>query len=877
MGISCQKTTPGRFGFSLTGLVFLLALVIFLPAGCTEKETIDPRIGVIGEKSRLQRLDEALERMGQPFEVIGAVEPAALEKYDLVVLGRGAYADRQTGLADNYSALLDYVRSGGSLLVFGLEQRSYRKEFLPFEIRFAAEDPSGWGNVDFSEEIAAPDHPIFNLPHKLTYLAGLEESSRTAFTAPEWRILLAKDPRHPVFDHKLDRLDNSVGSIFEADYGSGHIFVCQPLIDLYYAEKTSIVPHPLEQGVLLFENVVEYMKSKSAGRNLPLVIAQASPNRGPPGKPVRFIARVGSGAKSPFSWSWDFGDGTQSSEPAAEHVYGRDGIYWATVTVTDSEGAVDRSACRVQIGPAKPMRWADYLVGMQMHRYYPDAGNVGLNYRTALMLSGMLDVYERTADPEIIDYIASFFHKRLINRWDSRPFKGNMQPSGDFVDIYSLMASGYRMYKITGEKIYLDMCREVWDQSLKVDSALPPGSLWSPWPWHGRKAIVDFTYFKAHMRALIWEQTGNTALLDEAAGQMILFTETFMDPSDSLFFMAVDLDRKEYFTSVDRPSGLNDSKWGRANGWIALALTELIARLPENHSERKRLVKIIRTFFTGLVHAQDPDTGLWALITDKLDYPGMWLETTSTSMFVYSLCRLVELGVLPEEPFTSTARRGYNGLQQRIKLGAFSYPYLSDCCQGTAPRIHLARWLQAHRHDNDYHALGPFLMAEEALWRLAPPDAAVIGTLRPGQSTLGIALNRAGFFFHQIPSLYTAVNLGSFSRIFVDKGAFERNDADLRAYARLLPEFARSGGTVVYFSQEDTQGLLQALPPGIDFKPGADGKPLVRHDRTWEKVPWDENPDHYFIEKSHGRGKVIFCPGDPTVTMLGALNQGGDL
>ncbi len=871
MGIFYRRRTPARCGLSFTGLILLLALVYLLTAGCGKKETIDPRIGIIGKNSRAQRLDEALSRMGQPFEVIETVDPAVLGKYDMVILSRGAYADKDTGLADNYSVILDYVHNGGSLLVLGLEEKSFRNEFLPFEIRFATEDPSGWGNVDFSEEIAAPDHPIFNFPHRLSYLAGLEESSRIVYTAPEWRILLAKDPRHPVFDYKLDKSDNSVGSIFEVDYGSGHILVCQPLIDLYHAGKASIVPHPLEQGVLLFENVVEYMKSRAIGKSLPFVIAQASPKRGPPGQPVQFRSRVDGISKGPFSYSWDFGDGAQSNEPAPEHKYEREGIYWATVTVTVANGAVDRAVCRVQIDPAKPMRWADYLVEMQMHRYYPEPGNVGMNYRTALLLSGMLDVYERTRDPEILNYIISFFDKRLISRWDSRPFKGEMQPSANFVDIYSLMASAYRLYKITGKEVYLDMCREVWDQSLKVDSAHPTGSLWCPWPWHGRKAIVDFTYFKAHMRALIWEETGNTALLDEAAGQMILFAGTFMDPADSLFFMAIDLDRKEFFTSPSRPSGLNDSKWGRANGWMSLAFTELIARLPENHPKRKKLVKIIRTFFTGLVHAQDTDTGLWALITDKLDYPGMWLETTSTSMFVYSLCRLVELGVLPPEPFTSAARRGYNGLQQRIKLGAFNYPYLSDCCQGTMVRINLARWLQAHRRDNDYHALGPFLMAEEALWRLAPPDVAVIGTLRPGESTLGMTLNRAGFFFHQIPNLYTAVDLGSFSRIFVDKGAFDRNDADVRAYARVLLDFAQAGGTVVYFSQQEVESLLEGLPSGIDFKRKAYGKPVVEHDATWETVPLDENSDLHFLRKRHGLGNVLFCDSDLTEAMLEAF------
>ena len=843
----------------ITGL--LLALPLLFLSVCGKSKSYDPRIGLIGAGEAVATLEEALARMGEKAPRIGPREQEKLGQFDLIILARGAYSDSATGLAEHNPALLDFVRSGGGLLIFGLEEKGWSSERLPWEVRFAADDPSGWGNYDFSERIEKPDHSLFNSPHRLNYLAGLEELDRIVYTAPQWRILLSKDPGHPESDARLEKLDCSVGSIFEADYGSGRILVCQPIIERYFAGRLQITPHPLEQGVLLFENLIEYMKRKSAARPLPLAIARAVPSRGDAGEPVNFsvgLAEAGQGR-----CAWDFGDGTTGSGLSLAHSYQRPGVYWAVATVTDSSGAVDHAACRVEVGPGKPMRWADELVSAQMHRYYPDPSRVGVNYRTALFLTGMLDVYERSRNPEILAYVDSFFTKRLLEKWETRPYKDNLEPDVNFVDIYSLMAPAYRLYKLTGKNDYLRICQEVWGQSLAVDRSLPAGSLLGPWNWHGRKAIVDFTYFNVLFRATAWRETGSISLLDEAADQMLRYTRTFMDPADSLFFQAVDLDHNDYYTSPSRPSGLNDSKWGRANGWVALAFTELMAALPEKHSKRAELTRIINAFFTGIVRTQDPKTGLWAQVTDKLDSPGMWLETSSSGMFVYSLCRLTELGVLPSEPFLTAARKGYNGLQQRVRLGAFGYPYLSDGCQGTMPRVNLQRWIETHREDNGYHAVGPFLMAEEAVWRVAPPKVGVVGTLRPGQSSLGQILTLVGTSFHQIPSLFNPVELSTFETIHVDNGAFDRNDADILAYSKKLLEYAGNGGVVIYFSQQDRQALLKALPPGLSFKEDSDKSCKVEFDGNWKRVVVKTNLGNFtFYRIAQGKGYIMYCDND---------------
>lgn len=824
-------------GFTLVILAFCLF------AACSPHLSANGvRIGVAGTPEQHNRVDMALGRMAEPFRAVESISSESLAGIDLLILPQGAFASDIAGVSSHNGLLTEWVKNGGSLLLFAISDREFKSDLLPHEIRFATEDPSGWGNIDFSEQIADTTHPIFNRPHRLRYLAGLEEPSRIVYTAPEWTVLLGKNGEHPSQDYKLKNPPNDVGSIFETALGEGHVLVCQPIIERYHAGNASIVPHPLEGGVQLFENVVEYMKQRATEMELPLATVAALPSQGPVGEKILFKASLYKGDNQK-SCRWDFGDGSTGDGLTVKHTYSQPGTYWVKAEVTSEDGTTDHAARRVVAGPARELRWADHLADAFMHRFYPDPGLVGPNYRTSLVLTGLLDVYERSGNSEILEYVQGFFSRRLIECWENRPFKGETEPSHDFVDLYSLMSSAWRVFNFTGDSTYLRMAREVWAQSLAIDHSLPRDLLWSPFGWGGRRAIVDFTYFKSQLRGVAWEDSGDQALLEECVTQLIRYAGYFQDPTDSLFFMAIDMDHKAYFTSPERPSGLNDSKWNRADGWMALALTELMTRLDRKHPKWNELQGIIERFFTGLSHAQDPETGLWALVVDRRDYPGMWLETTGSSMYVYSICKLVEAGVLPREPYLACARRGYNGLQQRLGLGHWDYPYLSDACQGTLPRLDLDRWITAHRNDNDLHVIGPFLMAEEALWRVAPPEVAVIGELKDQENLAGQILNVAGVSFFSVPELYNTPELGRFRTLVVERGAVDRNTANLAAYPEKLADFAENGGTVFVLEQEN-EVLLTKTFPGL-------GKALA------------SSQDGGVVEAVHGQGRVVYCRAYP--------------
>jgi PKD repeat protein len=68
------------------------------------------------------------------------------------------------------------------------------------------------------------------------------------------------------------------------------------------------------------------------------VIAEADPDEGAPPLKVQFTASVEEESGGPFSFAWDFGDGTKSTEQNPVHTYEKVGEYTATLTVTNQKG-----------------------------------------------------------------------------------------------------------------------------------------------------------------------------------------------------------------------------------------------------------------------------------------------------------------------------------------------------------------------------------------------------------------------------------------------------------------------------------------------------------------------------------------------------------
>jgi unsaturated rhamnogalacturonyl hydrolase len=101
--------------------------------------------------------------------------------------------------------------------------------------------------------------------------------------------------------------------------------------------------------------------------------------------------------------------------------------------------------------------------------------------------------------------------------------------------------------------------------------------------------------------------------------------------------------------------------WARANGWAALAMTELLAELPADYPGRDKVLHYYRQLLRHVVELQD-GSGLWHNVLDR---PETYLETSASAMFVYAIARGVNEGWL-SPIYGPAAITGWNGIVTRI-------------------------------------------------------------------------------------------------------------------------------------------------------------------------------------------------------------------
>jgi PKD repeat protein len=76
--------------------------------------------------------------------------------------------------------------------------------------------------------------------------------------------------------------------------------------------------------------------------NLPPVTDASGPYAGTAGVAVNFDGTASIDPEgNAMTWAWDFGDGNSGSGETTSHTYSSEGLYFVTLTVTDSDGATD--------------------------------------------------------------------------------------------------------------------------------------------------------------------------------------------------------------------------------------------------------------------------------------------------------------------------------------------------------------------------------------------------------------------------------------------------------------------------------------------------------------------------------------------------------
>src|SRR5262249_49389182 len=137
------------------------------------------------------------------------------------------------------------------------------------------------------------------------------------------------------------------------------------------------------------------------------------------------------------------------------------------------------------------------------------------------------------------------------------------------------------------------------------------------------------------------------ANFDDVAKQILTVGKHTYDPKSGLFYHGWDESKKQDW--ANKTTGTSSNFWGRAIGWYAMAMVDVLDYLPANHPARPEIVAMLQKVAAGIVKYQDPASGLWYQVVDRGEGNGNYLEATASSMFVYALAKGVNHGYLSTE------------------------------------------------------------------------------------------------------------------------------------------------------------------------------------------------------------------------------------
>ncbi len=226
---------------------------------------------------------------------------------------------------------------------------------------------------------------------------------------------------------------------------------------------------------------------------------------------------------------------------------------------------------------------------------------------------------------------------------------------------------------------------------------------------------LDGVYMSCPFYAQYASIFGNSEGFDDIVNQVTLLAENAKDPSTGLFYHA--WDESKGMKWADNKTGCSPHFWGRAMGWYAMALTDILDFFPITHPKREEIADILKALLTALVKVQDKETGLWYQVVDLAERDGNYLEASASCMFTYSYSKSIRKGYL-DDSFNESTLKAYEGIMEHLTyIDESGYLNLKNVCSVAGLGGNPYRdgsfeyYISEPVVENDYMGYGPLILA----------------------------------------------------------------------------------------------------------------------------------------------------------------------
>lgn len=148
----------------------------------------------------------------------------------------------------------------------------------------------------------------------------------------------------------------------------------------------------------------------------------------------------------------------------------------------------------------------------------------------------------------------------------------------------------------------------------------------------------------------------------------------------------------------------NRVPWGRGNGWVLLALSEVLLNIPETYHGYGEILDVYRKFAMGVLSFRDREKGIWHQVIDN---PESYIETSGSAMFITALARGISKGWISDEYKNDISDAWKSLCRECIDEDGNVF----GICMGSGCNMEEKYYLNLNTIENDDHGVGVVLSA----------------------------------------------------------------------------------------------------------------------------------------------------------------------
>lgn len=333
------------------------------------------------------------------------------------------------------------------------------------------------------------------------------------------------------------------------------------------------------------------------------------------------------------------------------------------------------------------------------------------NYIDGCMMTSLYTIYKLTGNKKYLEFIDKFVDYYVFDDGAIRGY----EMSTYNVDNINEGRVLFDLYKETGKFKYKKAINLLYSQ-LQSQPRTELGNFWHK-KIYPNQVWLDGLYM-AQVFYTRYETVFNRGRnYGDIVKQFRNVYEHMYDNEKKLYYHGWDVSKQAFWS--DGETGLSKSFWLRSIGWYTVGLVDAISYFDTSRPNLKaELITIFRKTIEGLEQYIDSEKHMFWQVVDQMGREGNYVETSGSAMIAYAMMKGARLGFV-DRRFAAVGEKVFNGICREYLTETDGQLNLGGIClmAGLGPENNPTRdgtyeyYISEPVVENDAKGTGPFVMA----------------------------------------------------------------------------------------------------------------------------------------------------------------------